>query len=253
MKNLTVRKQLGLAFGLMASLVLLVAFLSLHSLSKMNQRFVHHIEEIATREAVAIDIRSAANRRALAVRNLVLVTREEDLAMERADVAKAHEDVQARIAKLKQLTADPHLASDHDRAMVAEIEKVESAYGPVALDIVRLATSGQREGAIAKIDKDCRPLIVSLQKATKAYAEFLREEGRRSAAAGTAEYAFQRVVVLVASTFAVVVAVFLGWLITTRLVRALGAEPMATSGLFLEEMRHRTAACSRRWRLCKAT
>jgi methyl-accepting chemotaxis protein-1 (serine sensor receptor) len=48
------------------------------------------------------------------------------------------------------------------KALVAEIDQVEQAYGPVALAIVRLALEGQHDAAIAKMNSECRPLLASL-------------------------------------------------------------------------------------------
>ena len=73
MKNLSVKKQLSLAFGALAVLVLLVSLFALHGLSGANDRFSGYVNGAAKRQDLATDVRIFANRRAIGVRDMVLV------------------------------------------------------------------------------------------------------------------------------------------------------------------------------------
>ncbi|MBL8270487.1 MAG: hypothetical protein JNL55_29065, partial [Steroidobacter sp.] len=70
MSKLTVRAQLLLAFGLLMGVSLLLAALSLHSLSDANSRFVSYVDGVTARAALAANVREAVDRRAIAARNL---------------------------------------------------------------------------------------------------------------------------------------------------------------------------------------
>lgn len=78
---------------------------------------------------------------AIAARNLVLVTRFEDLAHEKDAVDKAHADVSEALAQLKKL-AETTDAAPEGRQLIATIEETEKLYAPVALGIVALALEG---------------------------------------------------------------------------------------------------------------
>ena len=58
MKNLTVKKQLSLAFGALAVLVLVVSLLGLRSLSGANDRFSGYVSGPAERESLAEEAHS---------------------------------------------------------------------------------------------------------------------------------------------------------------------------------------------------
>ncbi|MBY0236067.1 MAG: MCP four helix bundle domain-containing protein, partial [Burkholderiaceae bacterium] len=88
--NMTVRAKLTSAFGLLALLVVVVAGLSLRSLSGANDNFTTFVHGINARATMADAVRTAVDRRAIAVRNLVLVTKPGDLAAEKVAVTQAH-------------------------------------------------------------------------------------------------------------------------------------------------------------------
>jgi methyl-accepting chemotaxis protein-1 (serine sensor receptor) len=221
----TVRGKLVLAFGALAAMVLLVASVSLTSLSDANRRFVHFVEGINARANKAAEVRTAVDQRAIAARNLVLVTRPEDLDIERAEVAKAHADVQAHLAELMDMMAKAGDASDKARALVADIGRVESAYGPVALAIVDLALKQQREQAIARMNDECRPLLAALVKASSAYVTYTNGRASELMAEAEARYATQRAILMAVCLLAFAAAGAAGVLIVRSLTRALGAEP----------------------------
>ena len=77
--DLRVKIKLMLGFALLAAIVLLVSALSLHSLSRSNDRFADYLGGEALRERLTTSIRGAATRRAIAARNLVLVTEPSDV------------------------------------------------------------------------------------------------------------------------------------------------------------------------------
>jgi len=225
MKNLTVKKQLSLAFGALAVLVLVVSLLGLRSLSGANDRFSGYVSGPAERESLATDVRIFANRRAIGVRDMVLVKTPADRESAKTMAFKAHEDLQASLKALKAAIAGAADATERDRTLVAAIDEVESQYGPVAVAIVDLAASGKHDEAIDKMNVECRPLLASLLTAVKEYIGYSKEQAKLNVEASAAEYASQRTLLLVISAFAAVMAVALGWLITRRLVSSLGAEP----------------------------
>src|SRR5256885_10914304 len=91
-----------------------------------------------------------SDRRAIAARNLVLVSSPEDLAAEKEAVTSAQADVRTWLAELQAKVASPEVAADA-RDLVAKIAGVEQRYGPVATDIVALALQNQKEAAIRKL------------------------------------------------------------------------------------------------------
>ncbi|KGB89726.1 hypothetical protein DM81_1110 [Burkholderia multivorans] len=173
--RITIQAKLLGGFGMLAAIVVIVSAMALNALSNANDEFFRYMNGISARAQLSEQIREAVDRRAIAARNLVLVTKPSDVELELADVQRAHKDVQDRIAKLQALIANAHDTTDRARELVAAIARIERSYGPVALNIVSLAQGGRKDEAAADIDDRCRPLLAQLVRATDAYATYTRE------------------------------------------------------------------------------
>ena len=103
--NLTVKLKLGLSFAALTLIVLLVSILAIVELAKFNDAFSHYVEGVNAREELASGLLIAAQRRAVAARNLVLVTSDADLQIEHTAVVEAHRDVQTHLSELQAAVA----------------------------------------------------------------------------------------------------------------------------------------------------
>ncbi len=223
--RLKVKTQLGLAFGALVFMVLVVSLLSLRSLGSATENFAGYVQGVEAQSDLASGMRDAVSRRAIAVRNLVLVTDRQESDKEIALVRKADEDVQTDLAALKQAIAQDTSAPDSTRRLLGDLERIEAVYGPVARDIVRMAVSGEHQSAVTKINNECRPLLAQL---TGKAGEFVTDAGRRSTLAeeaAQASLASQRRILIAACIAALALAIASGLFITRRLARSLGAEP----------------------------
>ncbi|MGM9483507.1 methyl-accepting chemotaxis protein [Roseateles sp. NT4] len=221
LNNLRLRSKLMLGFALLAAVVLLVSGLSLNSLSRSNSRFTDYLDGVGQRERMANDVRDAASRRAIAARNLVLVTTQPDRDVEKVAVIKAHEDMQKSLARLKDSLAKAGDLGEKDKALVGEMERVEAQYGPVALAIVGMALDGKRDDAIAKMNAECRPLLAALLKATGDYIVYEEQQAVARVQHAESAYGRDRLLMLLASVAAVVAAVALGWVLSNAITRPL--------------------------------
>ncbi|URV26563.1 methyl-accepting chemotaxis protein [Burkholderia gladioli] len=213
-------KLLG-GFGILAAIVVGVSAFALHALSDANLAFTSYTAGVNARANTAAQIRMAVDRRAIAARNLVLVTKPDDIALEKADVERAHADVQRYLAQLQSLLASASDTTPEARQLAADIANVESRYGPVALAIVQQALAGQREDAIAAIDDKCRPLLAELVRATDAYASYTRERESALAQAGVERYDTARNLMLGICAAALALAALAGVAITRSITRPL--------------------------------
>ncbi|AJK46369.1 methyl-accepting chemotaxis protein [Burkholderia plantarii] len=219
--RLSIKTKLLGAFGLLAAVVVGISAFALNALSDTNHAFASYTEGINARANVAEEVRTAVDRRAIAARNLVLVTRPADIAQEKADVQRAHADVQHGLAQLQSMLAAAPDATDRARALAATIAEVERRYGPVAQRIVDLALQGKRDEATTAIDDECRPLLAELVRATDAYAAYTREREAGLAQAGAERYASVRNLMAVISAAATLLAIGAGLWLTRSITRPL--------------------------------
>jgi len=192
LKDVSIKSKLIGGFGVLAVIVLGVSAMSLRALSTSTDGFSNYVHGPNARADVATQVRTAVDRRAIAARNLVLVTKPSDLEIEKAEVIRASEDVQTKLKLLKTMVATGPDSSDTARSLVNEIDRVESLYGPVANAIVGLALGGKHDEAIVKMDNECRPLLAALVNATNAYAEYTRGRQEQMVRESDEQYQTQR-------------------------------------------------------------
>ena len=228
--NLTVKMKLALSFAALTFVVLFVSVLAVFELAKSNAAFSGYVEGISARSELASKLLIAAQRRAVAARNLVLVSSPADLQLEHTAVLEAHREVQAHLAALQTAIGRLTDSEGRDEArLLAEIVRVESLYGPVALDIVEHAVAGRRDEAILRISRDCIPLLRQLLTAGAAYMQHSRDVADADVATERSDYETQRSLMIAVCVIAVMLALGLGIAIVRSLLRTLGAEPLDLS------------------------
>ncbi|MBB3192910.1 methyl-accepting chemotaxis protein [Roseateles terrae] len=218
--SLKVKTKLWAGFGLMALIVALVAGAALIWLSHANARFQEYLDGVGYRQRLVTELETATKSRAIAARNLVLVTTAEDRKVEFAAVTAAHKAVEDSLSKLKKDIAEPN-ATAKDREMFAQVESVEARYGPVALAIVGLAQQGQRDEAITKMNNECRPLLAALLKATQEFILYEDARGAAETAQAASSLSQDRWLLSMIAVVAALTAGVLGWLISRAVTRPL--------------------------------
>ncbi|WP_304622819.1 methyl-accepting chemotaxis protein [Roseateles cellulosilyticus] len=229
MTKLTVKQQLILAFGAMAAMMTTGTGLAVYEVATANARFSSYIAGPSEREDEVLDLQIAADRRAIAVRDMVIAVTPADREASKSAAFKGHEEVTAHLKALKAQVATAADATDADRSLVSQIEQVEAKYGPVALAIVELASTGKHDEAIDKMNADCRPLLNALLSATRAYVNHGRERAQGDIAQAASGHMVERAVLIGGCALAVLVAAVMGTFITRHLIGALGAEPAELS------------------------
>ena len=221
----TVKGKLALAFSTLALMVLLVSGLSIRSLQVANVRFDTYLSETNARSVLVGQLQGAVDRRALAARNLLLLTNPDDIARERARVTQAHEQVGSHLDQLQRSAAGSHDISQDASRLIDNMREVEGRYGPVAMTIVAMAAAGNMHGAIDKLNRECNPLLAELHQVTQDYARHAQRRGAQRAQEGEAAFLAQRNVQLAVCLMALLAAVAAGLWIARTLHQALGGEP----------------------------
>jgi methyl-accepting chemotaxis protein len=218
LKNLTVKSRLYLSYGALALVFIAFAVFSQQAIQDANGQFVDYVNGINTRLSLAHRVREAVDLRAIAARNLVLVTNAADVEVEKRSVTLAHEDVTQSMKALKAMADAPDVSSEA-RGMIAAMDKIEMAYAPVALKIVDLALKQQTQEAITAMNAECRPLLASLIKVATEYADLTGKRSEVLVAEAEVHYVTQRNILVGISVLVVVVAILLGVLITRSITR----------------------------------
>ena len=221
----TIKGKLTMAFSGLALMVLLVSGISIKSLLDANARFDTYLSETNTRLVLVNKFIDAVNMRAIAARNLLLFAKAQDIAQEKERVTDAHARVQASLGQLQRSSAQSTEITETATRMVREMAAVEALYGPVALSIVDLALTGQQAAAIDKLNRECQPLLMRLQKTASEYSAYAETRAEARLLAGREAFATQRAILVAVCLLALMAAGSAGLWIARTLFRSLGSEP----------------------------
>lgn len=242
--DMGVRSKLGWAFGVMVLLVLCMCLLVIREVQATNDRFEVFVHGLRLRSDAAHKVRQAVDVRAISARNLVLVSSQADVQIEKALVVQAQKDVTANLDRLQDLGQAADVSS-LAREKIAAIAAVEKQYAPVAQSIVDLALAGEHADAIRKLNEECRPLLAALIRATDDYDTLT--QSRTEAAIQDSQQIFQtkRTRLLLGCAAFAMLASALGWLITRAITQPLNRALQAVGRVAQGDLRTAVAAHSK--------
>ncbi|MBC7574189.1 MAG: HAMP domain-containing protein [Herminiimonas sp.] len=238
-----IQTKLTITFASLAIMVALVSALALQSMVKADDHFVQYVHGIKARGAEAEKFRRAVDERAIAVRNLVLVTKPKDLEVEKEAVTTAHARVGEHLTKLKDMLGKATDVSEKGRTIVAELDKLEVRYAPVALAIVDLALKKKTPEAIVMMNDECRPLLAAIVKLSTEYAEVSDVRSVQLIQDAETSLAAQRNALIAVCLFAVGFAAIAGVLVTRSITRPINtavqlADAVAKGDLTMQVENH---------------
>jgi methyl-accepting chemotaxis protein len=159
MKKLRIGSRLGLGFGLLLILQLLIAAIGLVQMGHLSDRmtFIAKVSDAKLYELSRIQ--SAVGIRAVAARNLVLVSSASAQKAELELVTKSQQQIDSSIGRLSAIMKDAGAADAEGRRMLDQLRSLEGAYLPIATNVVTLATAQRTEEAISVLTQECMPLL----------------------------------------------------------------------------------------------
>jgi methyl-accepting chemotaxis protein len=222
--TMTLKKKLITTFTGLALLVGATATIGIVTQQRTQDDFDRVAKDLNARSLLTNQVIDAVNARAVAARNLVLVTAEEDRAAESRAVEASHAKVQQSLKALRA-AVDQAVDDPAATAMVSGIEQIESRYGPVAQAIVERALAGDKATAIERMNRECRPLLAGLLVASEKYLVHTEQLSKQSLEEAEHNAAVAMWLLLGMLAASVLSAGLLGTLIPRSVMRALGGDP----------------------------
>jgi methyl-accepting chemotaxis protein len=212
-------------FGLMMVLVVIISLLGLRSLIESNARFTNYVNGVDELGSIATEFQAAVSLRAIAARNLVLVTKEADFEAEKNLVSKSHDRVGELLVKLSANLEKTDEDSPKFRELIGRLNEIERQYGPVALKIVGLALGGQTEEAIQRMNDECRPLLTQLLATTNALFDEIDLRSHQLQDEAVAQYEWNRNILIGVVILALAISISACMVLAWGMKKMLGAQP----------------------------
>lgn len=153
--GIAVRLTLGFSF-----LVLLMAGLAIYSaveVAKINSDLETINDVNSVKQRFAINYRGSVHDRAIAIRDVTLVTSADERKAAEALIDKLAATYAENEKRMADMVASPAGATDQEKAVLAEIAGIQAKTNPLVAEIIALQEKGDGEAARKVLLEQARP------------------------------------------------------------------------------------------------
>ncbi|WP_077002870.1 methyl-accepting chemotaxis protein [Variovorax sp. KK3] len=245
MKNWKISARLGLGFAILLLLQLAITAIGLSQMAMLSYQIRITNDIGAGKVSALTDVQFAIGKRAIAARNLALVS---DPALQKADLAlvkSSQAEIDKGMERLAGIMKDPAAGTQDERRMLEELKELEARYLPIAGKVVALATSGRTDDAIRALTQECMPLLTRVIAHVEAFEQTLQAGSARSVAAAQAAYGNAKWVILLISGLSLLAGVATAILLTRSITRPLNAAVQVAQTVASGDLSSRVTATTR--------
>ena len=144
---MSIALRLGLGFGLILSLMLLVSLIGMQRVNFIDRTLTHVSENSALKQRYAINFRGSVHDRAIAIRDAVLV--EDNMALQGhlREIDRLAGFYAESATPMKQLVSSPQATAEEKR-LLAQINDIEQSTLALTTRLIAERQSGNREAAM---------------------------------------------------------------------------------------------------------
>jgi methyl-accepting chemotaxis protein len=209
LNNMKIGQRLGLGFGLMLALLILVAIFGLENMNALNAA----VDKIVNNNNVQIknvtDLRDAQRRIAINVRDIILTSDEAEMANIAKTIEGAWQEYDQAVATLDKMIADPQL-----RAQLEKIAAARNTAAPLIAKTQQLGRENKNDEAVSLMKSSVMPATRAWQADLTKMMEAQAVRNQAELAAGQVEFRQARMLLIGVAVIALLAAVAIGFFIT---------------------------------------
>ncbi|GKS91845.1 methyl-accepting chemotaxis protein [Acidovorax sp. SUPP2539] len=235
LSNIKIAHRLALGFSLLILLMLGLTVIGVNRVSNINASLATIGDFNSAKQRYAINFRGSVHDRAIALRDVTLATRPDQLQAEIDLIQKLAGHYAQSAAPLDQMFASTPI-EPREREALDRIKEVESRALPLTRQVIELSGAHQPEKAIQVLQEQARPAYVEWLASINRLIDIEEEKNKAESANARSVAQGFSILMLVLSGTAIVVAATTAWLISRSIVRPIqravqAARTMATGDL----------------------
>jgi methyl-accepting chemotaxis protein len=164
--------RLGLGFGFLVVLMMILTWTSVSEVNSINHDLGRINDVNSVKQRFAINYRGSVHDRAIAIRDVVLVTAEAERQEAITLIGKLAATYAENEKKMMDMVSLPGDATVEERAILAEIADIQARTNPLVADIVALTAKGDTTNAHAVLLEKARPLFVDWLGAINKFIDY---------------------------------------------------------------------------------
>jgi methyl-accepting chemotaxis protein len=158
-KSFGIAARLAIGFGFLLLMMVGLTVYSVVQVEEINGNLATINDVNSAKQRFAINYRGSVHDRAIAIRDVTLVTSKEDHNTAVALIAKLAATYAENEKRMADMVASPAGASEQERTILAEIAAIQAKTNPLVADIIALQKQGDGEGARRILLERASPLF----------------------------------------------------------------------------------------------
>jgi methyl-accepting chemotaxis protein len=229
MSNMKVATRLATGFGLVAALLAVVTVLGVERMSRIEDRMNEVINEnnVEAKLVAAMDL--TITERALALRNLILLSDEAEMQIEVKRIAAQEKKYAEADARLGEMFSAIQSTTPEEKALLQQIRQQSELAVPYIRKAEELILAKKSDEAYKLLRFEFRPVQKKWWELLRELTAFEEKLSAEAYAEAEKTYRAARTLMLVFGSLALLVSGIAAFLITRGLVKQLGGEPAYAS------------------------
>lgn len=213
LQNLKIRTRLIIGFGAVLILFIGVTAFGISKVNTVNTALTQINDINSVKQRYAINFRGSVHDRAIAVRDVSLVSNEAELQQAIGDIQKLAKDYENSAVLMDKIYANLDAVEQQEVAILDKIKSIETATLPHINQVIALQTSGKPEQAYAVLMDKARPAFIDWLFTINQFIN-LQEDKNRTEAKNARDIAesFQSLMIIVCGLSVLIGASFALWI-----------------------------------------
>ncbi|MQY51774.1 methyl-accepting chemotaxis protein [Rhodocyclus gracilis] len=212
--HLRIGVRLAGGFALVLALLAVITTVALLRVAEIGREVDDLVSDKYVKSELAHDVIDNVNVIARSLRNLVLLSRPDELRSERERIVKSRKLIDERLTRLRTVTQD-----DTGRDLLRALGEAQTPYFEVQERFLSLLDAGRHDEAVRSLIDDIRPRQARFIKALEAVIAHQKEEIDAAGARTLASASTTQQVVGALAVVAFVLAALVAWLMTRSVVQ----------------------------------
>jgi len=214
LKNSKISTKLAFGFGIVGFLLILITILSLINLNKIDESINKIVHDRYPKTEMAHNIIGQLNIIARSLRNMVIMTNEDQVHKEAERVEHANKILNEEIEKLQKV-----IKSDRGHELIRAILDARASYQAVEKEVFKLALGGKKKEASEALISKMRPVQLAFMNKVEELVKYQGELMDKAGQEADDVYKSSRKLLLFMGILAIALAVGFGFWITRSITK----------------------------------
>ncbi|MEG3759086.1 methyl-accepting chemotaxis protein [Pseudoalteromonas carrageenovora] len=219
---MTINMRLVTGFGIILAMMLILTIIGISRVSLINSNITHMTDVNSVKQRYAINFRGSVHDRAIALRDVVLITEQSTLNTVLNDIKELDAFYQTSSRSMRALMGE---MNSEERALINKINQIEQQTQPYIEDVINAKGIGNLNEASSILLTDARPAFTQWLSVINQFIN-LQEHANQTTTVDTREVASSfKIWMITLTALAILIGASVAYVISLRIRDSVGGEP----------------------------